>query len=77
MNHRDYIILDWLAYHESASNYGEIYSDSAALEGGAHEPEWREIYYLPMRDLSELDEFSDEEFDALREEASLIWSGVN
>lgn len=28
-------------------------------------------------DLSELDELSDEEFDALKEDASLIWSGMN
>lgn len=68
---------DLFAHSESASNYGEIYDDSAAFDGGAHEPERREIYYLQVRDLDSLDELSDKEYDALRQKASLIWSGVN
>lgn len=68
---------DLFVYSEGGSIYGEIYSDSAAFDGGTHEPEPREIYYLRMRDLSKLEELSDEEYDALREEASLVWKGVN
>lgn len=68
---------DMFAYSESASNYGEIYSDSTALEGEPHVSEMREIYYLPMRNLAALDKLSDEEYDALKENASLIWSGMN
>lgn len=68
---------DLLAYSEGGSNYGEIYSDSAALTGGVHKPELREIYYLPMRNLGALDKLSDEKYDAFREKASLVWSGVN
>ena len=36
----------------------------------------REIYYLPMRNMDRLGRLSDEEFDALREKATLVWSGV-
>ena len=68
---------DLFAQSESASNYGEIYGDSAAFDGGVHEPEQREIYYLQVRNLDALDELSDKEYDALRQKASLIWSGVN
>ena len=68
---------DLFVHSESASNYGEIYDDSAAFAGGVHEPERREIYYLQVRDLDALDELSDKEYDALRQKASLIWSGVN
>ena len=68
---------DLFAQSESASNYGEIYGDSAAFNGGVHEPEQREIYYLQVRNLDALDELSDKEYDALRQKAALIWSGVN
>lgn len=36
----------------------------------------REIYYLPMRNLDKLNRLSDEEFDAQKEAARLVWSGV-
>lgn len=68
---------DIFAHSESASNYGEIYSDSPALDGESHVLEMREIYYLPIRNLAALDKLTDEEYDALRENASLIWSGRN
>lgn len=44
-----------------------------------YHPSKREIYYLPSRELLDIDriyEMSDEEFDALREQAGLVWSGV-
>lgn len=40
-----------------------------------YEPRMREIYYLPMGNMNRLSLFSDEEFDALREDAVLVWSG--
>lgn len=35
-----------------------------------------EVYYLPRRNLHKIDDFSDVEYDHLREECELIWSGV-
>lgn len=42
----------------------------------AYVPEEREIYYLPVRNISSLDSISGERFDALREDATLVWSGT-
>ena len=53
---------------------GDIYGGSDYQE--TYEPEMREIYYLPMRNMDRLGKLSDEEFDALREKATLVWSGV-
>lgn len=52
--------------------YERLFQRSAV---SSYEPEQREIYYLPMGNMSRLDRLSDEEFDALREEASLVFSG--
>lgn len=66
---------DLAGYTQSGSNYGkEIYGDS--YESPDYLPQMREIYYLPLKNLSRLDSLSDEEFDAWREEADLIWKGV-
>lgn len=66
---------DLLGYSESGSSYGsELYGDS--YESSYHEPQMKEIYYLPIRNLYKIDELSDEEFDRLREGGQLIWSGV-
>lgn len=39
-------------------------------------PRMTEIYYLPMRNTKRLEQLSDEEFDAERENAVLVFSGV-
>lgn len=40
-----------------------------------YEPRMREIYYLPMGNMNRLGRLSDEEFDAQKENAVLVWSG--
>ena len=35
----------------------------------------REIYYLPMGNMNRLSLLSNEEFEALKEDAVLVWSG--
>lgn len=40
-------------------------------------PQMREIYYLPLKNPSQFDRLSDEEFDRLREKSSLIWRGIS
>jgi hypothetical protein len=50
--------------------YGESYGRAD------YEPQMIEIYYLRVRDLSRIDRLSDEEFDAQRVNAALVWSGV-
>ncbi len=40
-----------------------------------YEQEQREIYYLPMGNMNRLERLSDEEFDALREKAALVFRG--
>lgn len=57
-------------------NSGRIYEANffrTSLEN--YEPMTREIYYLPMGNMNRLSFTSDEEFDALREEAVLVWRG--
>lgn len=58
---------------ESAARF-DIYGDE--LKSPNYEPKMREIYYLQEKDLIKLDELSDEEFDGLRKNADLIWSGI-
>lgn len=62
---------DFWGYNES----GWVYDADGAFKGNDYEPKIQEIYYLPIRDLGTLDELPDDEFDALKEKASLIWSG--
>lgn len=42
----------------------------------AYVPEEREIYYLQMGNMRGLEKISEEKFDALREKATLVWSGT-
>lgn len=53
---------------------GDIYGNS--LYHKNYEPQMREIYYLPIRNLSRLEKLSDDEFDAQRENAVFVWGGV-
>lgn len=60
----------------SSINTGEIYETKLfrqPLED--YEPQMREIYYLPLGNMNRIGLLSDEEFDALREDAVLVWSG--
>ena len=60
---------------ESGSAYGTtIYGDG--FQNINYKPQMREIYYLPIRNLHEIENLSDEEFDRLKESAYLIWKGV-
>lgn len=70
-----FIDSDLMGYSESGSSYGsELYGD--CYESGHYEPQMKEIYYLPIRNLERIDRLSDEEFDQLREKCDLIWRGI-
>lgn len=62
-------------HSESGSAFGDVYDDSFQKDNN-YIPSMKEIYYLPMRNLDKINSFSDEEFDALRDNATLIWKGV-
>jgi len=60
---------------ESGSSFGsDIYGDG--YQNINYEPQMREVYYLPMRDIYKIETLSDEEFDNLKNKAYLIWKGV-
>lgn len=66
---------DFSNQRESGRSFGsDIYGDN--YKSADYEPQMREIYYLPVRNLHKIEELSDEEFDGLREKGSLVWSGV-
>lgn len=70
-----FIDSDLMGYSESGSSFGsELYGD--CYESGHYEPQMKEIYYLPIRNLERIDRLSDEEFDQLREKCDLIWRGI-
>ena len=54
------------------SIYGENYPSAD------YEPQMKtvEIYYLPMRNLYKLQTLLEDEFDSLKEKATLVWSGT-
>lgn len=54
---------------------GDIYG--LRLYHAEYEPVMTELYYLPMSSQWQLDRLSDEEFDSQREDAILMWSGMN
>lgn len=51
--------------------------NSNGFDTGDYEPQMREIYYLPAKNLDRLEKLSDEEYDKLREKSVLIWSGIS
>lgn len=53
--------------------YGSDFSRDVGME---YQQEKTEVYYLPIRNLNRLDGLSDEEFDAQKKDAVLVWSGV-
>jgi len=66
---------DLVGTHENGTMTGsQIYGESYGRAD--YEPQMIEIYYLRARDLSRIDRLTDEEFDAQRVNAALVWSGV-
>lgn len=67
---------DFASYSESLTSFG-LSSRKEYDEARKREPRMTEVYYLPSRELLDyFEELSDEEFDAMREEAQFIWSGT-
>lgn len=64
-------------YTDSSVYQGSIYEKNFFRESlEKYDPMMREIYYLPMGNMNRLAGLADEDFDALREDAVLVWSGV-
>lgn len=64
-------------FADSSVSTGAIYESSFFRESiKSYEPRMREIYYLPMGNMGRLDRLCDEEFEAQKENAVLVWSGV-
>ena len=56
---------------------GDVFEETFHRNANAgYQPKAREIYYLPMGNMNKLERLSDEEFDAQKEDAVLVWSGV-
>ena len=69
----DYDLTDW---QQSGRTTGtQVYGDRFQTSG--KEPQRIEIYYLPIRNFGRLHNLSDEDFDAMRFDGFLLWSGMN
>lgn len=66
---------DLSEYSESGAAFGDIYDDSFQKDN-SYIPGMKEIYYLPMRNLHKISEFSDEKLDEIRDESVLVWEGI-
>lgn len=56
---------------------GDVFEETFYRNANAeYQPKTREIYYLPTVNMNKLERLSDEEFDAQREDATLVWRGV-
>ena len=56
---------------------GDVFEETFHRNANAgYQPKAREIYYLPMGNMNKLERLSEEEFDAQKEDAVLVWSGV-
>lgn len=53
---------------------GDLYEDNPY--DSDYQRQQREIYYLPKGNIKELERLSDEKFDALKEHATQVWSGI-
>ena len=63
----DYSEIGWAT---GSPIYGENYLSPD------YEPKMIEIYYLPIRNLYQLQKLPEDKFDSLREKATLVWSGT-
>lgn len=69
---------DFAPYSESFTALGFTRSTEDLENPDMRKPRMTEVYYLPLRNLTDkLDSLSDEEFDAMREQGALIWSGMS
>ncbi|MCI8416903.1 MAG: zf-HC2 domain-containing protein [Lachnospiraceae bacterium] len=71
---------DFSPYRESLAVWGlGLTRDTEEGDNPAtYEPRMTEVYYLPIRNLSQkLDSLSDEAFDAMQEQGMLVWSGMS
>lgn len=59
---------------DSSVSTGAVYEANPFRE--AYQPRLREIYYLPMGNMDWLRWISDEEYEARKADAVLVWSGV-
>ena len=65
------------SFNSSTIREGDVFEEDFYRNPNTdYQPVEREIYYLPMGNMERLDGLSDEEFDAKREHAELVWSGV-
>lgn len=70
-----FIDSDLQIYSESGRSTGtDIYGDN--YQSMDYKPQMVEIYYLPRRNLYEIDRLSDVEYDRLKENCELIWNGI-
>lgn len=65
------------SFVNSLISEGDVFEETFYRNANTdYQPKFREIYYLPMGNMNKLESLSDEEFDAQREKAALVWSGV-
>lgn len=71
-----FIDSDLQEYSESGTSTGtDMYGDS--FDNANYEPQLIEVYYLPVKDIyDKIDTLSDEEYDKLKENRMLVWSGM-
>ena len=70
---------DLLPYSESFYRQSSIYAERYSQEDASYRPVQTEFYYLQdkmLLDSEKVEALSDAEFDALRNEAVLMWKGV-
>lgn len=64
------------AFADHITTTGDLYG-GRRLYHAEYKPMMTEVYYLPRGDLDRLGSLSDAEFEQLKEEGHLVWSGMN
>lgn len=72
----DYLFFDMERKGASSEIRPFVSLEHGSMYEKDYKPCLKEIYYLPIRDLDHARNLSNEEFDALRENATLVWSGM-
>lgn len=67
---------DLQEYSESGTSTGtDMYGGN--FQCADYKPQMTEVYYLPVKDIyDKMDHLSDEQYDQLRENQMLVWSGI-